>query len=114
MAITLISFASKDDMSKINHILRRLEQEKRERAERERREAEARRRAAIEEQSFKSALGCAIEHGFEFRGRPDHEYVRPHPNDAGRKPVRSPAGEAAENGRKQFVRLPGSFETGDK
>jgi hypothetical protein len=45
---------------------------------------------------------------------PATSYLRPHPSDAGRKPVLSPAGEVADKGRKWGGCLPGSFETGKK
>jgi hypothetical protein len=87
----------------LNDIARRQRAE----AERERRKAEAERVAGIEERCLKRVLGAAIEHGNKMRS-PSSRWIhgygndcpRPHPNNAGRKPIKSPAGEAADKGRK--------------
>jgi hypothetical protein len=100
----------------LNDIERRHRAEK----ERERCQAEAERIAKIEERYLKRVLGGAIEDGHNtcfIPGIPgwfhvgllDEKIVRPHPSDAGRKRLKSPAGETAD--RKWAVRLPGSFET---
>jgi hypothetical protein len=94
----------------INDLLRRKDQERREHAERERIRAEAARLAAIEERCLKHVLGGWVEQVQKSRSA----YPRPHPSDAGRKPVLSPAGEVADKGRKWGGCLPGSFETGKR
>lgn len=101
----------------ISEILRRKDQEQRDRAEQERRRAEAAQLAAIEERCLRHVLGSAIEQGcnaWSRYGLPDKKYVRPHPSDAGRKRLRSPAGQVADKGRKWGGCLPGSFETGKR
>lgn len=80
-------------------------------AERERLKAEAERIAEIEARSFRRAISDAIERRLD--GYSD-DRPRPHPNNAGRKPVTSPAGEAADKGRKWGGYCPGSFETGKR
>lgn len=83
-------------------------------AERERRKAEAERVAANKERCFKRAFSDAIE---RLDQRYSDDRPRPHPNNAGRRPIKSPAGEAADKGRKWgggYLPLPGSFETGKR
>jgi hypothetical protein len=92
----------------LNDLLRRRVQEQRERAERERIRAEAARLATIEERCLKlGRLGRATT-------KSRSAYPRPHPSDAGRKLVLSPAGEVADKGRKWGGCLRGSFETGKR
>jgi hypothetical protein len=94
----------------INNLLRRRDQEQRDHVVRERSRAETARLAAIEERYLKQVLGGAVEHVRKARSI----YLRPHPSDAGRKSVLSPAGEVADKGRKWGGCLPGSFETGKR
>lgn len=96
-------------MPKISDVLRHADQQERERIEQERRKAEAERLAAIEERYLKRVLGGAI-----LARAPSISRLCPHPNDAGRKPPSSPAGEVADKGRKWGGCLPGSFETGKR
>ena len=94
----------------LNDLLRRRVQEQRERAERKRIRAEAARLATIEERCLKRVLGGWVEQLQKSRSA----YPRPHPSDAGRKPVLSPAGEVADKGRKWGRCLRGSFEIGKR
>ena len=80
-------------------------------AERERRKAEAERIATNGERNFKRAFSQAIERLYRRYG---DDRPRPHPNNAGHKPIISAAGEAADKGRKWGGCLPGSFETGKR
>jgi hypothetical protein len=101
----------------LNDITRRQRAE----AERERREAEVERIAKIEERYLKRVLGGAIEHiknvrspGWRWVHGYGNDCPHPHPNNAGRKPLKSPAGETADKGPKWVSCLPGSFENGKR
>jgi hypothetical protein len=84
-------------------------------AERERHKAEAERIAAIEERFLKRALSDAMDVWSAGRWRYRNTFPpRPHPNNAGHRQITSPAGEAADKGRKWGGCLPGSFETGKR
>jgi hypothetical protein len=96
----------------LNDIARRQRAE----AEQERARAEAERIAAIEERFLKRALSDAMD-VWSLSGRWRYRNAlppRPHPNNAGHRPITSPAGAAADKGRKWGGCLPGSFETGKR
>jgi hypothetical protein len=64
------------------------------------------------------ALGASVAHGMtQSRSTfypADKAALRPHPSDAGLRPVSSPAGEVANKGRKWGGLVFGSFETGKR
>ena len=98
----------------ISEILRRKDQEQRDRAEQERRKLGLRNSLRLKN----VVLGTfwAARSNKDVTLGPDtgcqmKNYVRPHPSDAGRKRLRSPAGQVADKGRKWGGCLPGSFET---
>jgi hypothetical protein len=99
----------------INNLLRRRDQEQRDHVERERSRAKAARLAAIKERHLKQVLSGAVEQILKARSVRDlHVHLRPHPSNAGRKRLLSPAGEVADRGHKWAGCLPGSFETGKR
>jgi hypothetical protein len=103
-------------MSRISDVMRPGEQLKRELPEHERRKAEAERIAAIEERYLKRVLGGSIDDPSAHRRlwQLTDERTRPRRNNARRKPISSPAGNAADKGLKWGFCLPGSFETGER
>ena len=113
----------------INDVLRRaeqgqrkrVEQERRQRVEQDRRRMEAARLERLEraEQKWRrvnAARLAAIEERYlkpDWAQRPIATMtLTPHPNDKGRKPLRSPAGPAADKGRKWGGFFPGVSKLG--
>lgn len=87
----------------------------RDRAEKERRKAQAEIEKRYALRGLSAVAEAAVEGSWLTPHRPRLDNgPRPHPNDMGRKPIVSPAGDAADKGRKWGGLLPGSFETGKR
>jgi hypothetical protein len=99
-------------MAKINHLIRHVDQVRRELVEQEKHKAEAARLAATAERDLKHLLGGSIITS-RYEGRRILTVApTPHPSDAGHKRLTSPAGQMSDKTRGWVGCLPGSFEAG--